>query len=123
MAVAFGSWALFYQSPQSPRDKIIQENIEALGSYESMGTMADSRCPGQAKYATAGVSDVAKIVRTHKSDTIDFCEIYRVKKCVAYDRGPLEGNNDVILDVNLISASDEECKGSLNHGIRWEPLF
>lgn len=119
MAVALGSWALYHQSPQSSRDKIIQENIEALGSYESMGTMADSRCPGPERYSIAGTLDVVKTVRTHKNDSVDFSSTYKVKRCYADGIGSLPGNNVNVLECQLLYASDVKCQGPIYHGTFW----
>lgn len=119
IAFIFGSLAFYYQSSQSPSDTFIQENVEALGNSESMGTIADSRCPGPENYSIVGTMKVVKIVRTHKKDSVDFCETYKVKKCYADGIGSLAGNNVNVLDCQLLNASDEDCRGPVYHGTFW----
>lgn len=89
------------------RSALFLKNIEAL----STGELDPSECPGPRSYRIAGVKEIRFSSRTHSPDSMDIIQIFEVRKCEAEGFGDMEGNNDHILNYEIVETKREKCNG------------
>lgn len=94
-----------YRTPEV--SDLLLANVEALGQREDN----EGGCPGVPVFSTSGIMDAEVSERVHKGNGKDVITVFKVKKCVAYGSGDLEGNNSMYFGLEYARSSEVSCNG------------